>query len=186
MQRAMGLMIAGALALAAVPAAAQKVQIDYDREADFAKYSTFAWADVSDETSLKNVNPLMHSRLKNAIEDEFGKAGITQVESDPDFYITYHTSFTDEVRYDTSHFGYGYGHGWYRGGGMGSSTTTATTYTNGSLIIDLWDAETENLIWRGVITGTVKSNPEKNARMIDKGVEKLARKWAKMYGGNAR
>lgn len=169
--------------LVALPAAAQKVQIDYDKTVDFSKYKTFQWADVSSDTSLKQGSPLMHSRLKNAIEDHFGKAGVYEVEEDPDFYITYHTNARDEVRYNTTNFGYGYGRGWYYGGGMGSSTTTATTYTKGTLIIDIWDAESKELIWRGISTATVPSNPEKGAKLIDKTITKLSKRWQKMYQG---
>jgi hypothetical protein len=180
MKKAFGLFVVALLF--AMPAAAQKVQIDYDRTVDFSKYETFAWA-YTPETSLEEVSPLMHSRLKNAIEDEFGKGGARQVDEDPDVYITYHTNSKEEVRYNTTHMGYGYGGGWYWGGGLGSSTTTAYTYERGTLIIDIWDAKTKNMVWRGVITATVKANPEKNAKLIDKGVEKLSKKWQKMKQG---
>ncbi len=182
MRRTLG--IAAVAVLIAVPAAAQKVQIDYDKTVDFSKYKTFAWGE-SPETSLRRVSPLMHSRLKNAIEDEFAKGGIMQVEpnENPDFFITYHTNSKDEVRYNTTSLGYGYGPGWYWGGGLGSSTTTAYTYTKGTLIIDIWDAKTKNLIWRGVSTATVPENPEKGAKLIDKTIEKLAKRWDKMYSG---
>jgi hypothetical protein len=185
MRRALGSAVV--VLLVALPAAAQKVQIDYDKTVDFSKYDTFAWGETSD-TSLRDISPLMHSRLKNAIEDEFGKAGITQVEPDegPDFFITYHTNARDEVRYNTTNFGYGYGPGWYWGGGLGTSTTTAYTYTKGTLIIDIWDAETKNLIWRGVSTATVPENPQKGAKLIDKTIAKLAKQWDTMYKGPRR
>jgi hypothetical protein len=181
MKKALG--IAAVAVLIALPAAAQKVQIDYDKTVDFSKYKTFAWVDTED--SLQQMSPLMHSRLKNAIEHQFGSSGITQVKPDqsPDFYITYHTDAKDEVHYNTTNYGYGYGRGWYRGGALGSSTTTATTYTKGTLIIDLWDAKTKNLIWRGVSTATVPENPEKGAKLIDSTIAKLAKKWQKMYKG---
>jgi hypothetical protein len=108
---------------------------------------------------------------------------VYEVEEDPDFFITYHTNSRDEVRYNTTNFGYGYGSGWYYGGGMGSSTTTATTYTKGTLIIDIWDAESKELIWRGISTATVPSNPEKGAKLIDKTIAKLSKRWQKTYQG---
>jgi hypothetical protein len=172
------------LGLGAMPAAAQKVQIDYDKTVDFSKYETFAW-DETAGTSLAEASPLMHSRLKNAIEDEFGKAGVTEVEpgENPDFYITYHTNTKDQVRYNTVDYGYRRGPGWYWGGGFGHSATSAYTYSKGTLVIDIWDAHTENLVWRGVSTATVPENPEKAARLIDSSVSKLAKKWRKMYQG---
>ena len=84
----------------------------------------------------------------------------------------------------TTSFGYGYGSSmyWHRGyGGMGgSSTTRAYTYTKGTLIIDIWDAKSEKLVWRGSATATVKENPEKAAKQIDNVVNKMVKKWGKM------
>lgn len=180
MKKALG--VALAMLLCALPAAAQKLQIDYDKTVDFEQYESFAWAPTP-ETSLLETSPLTHSRIKNAIEDEFGKSGLLQVEENPDILITYHTDSQEELRYDTTSFGYGYGPGWYWGGGLGSSTTTGISYQRGTLVIDIWDAETKHMIWRGIITGTVKKDPEKNAKKIDKGIDKLSNKWRQMYAG---
>lgn len=171
--------------LVATSAAAQKVQIDYDKTVDYSKYRTFAWTDTP-ETSLEQVSPLMHSRIKNAIEHAIGEGGeLRQVEpdQDPDLYVTYHTNSEAEVRYNTMNYGYGYGPGWYYGGGIGTSTTTAYTYEKGSLIVDLWDAETDTLVWRGIATATVKEDPEKNAKLINNMIDKMAKQWEKMYHG---
>ena len=175
----------------AVPAAAQmKIEVDFDRDAEFNSYKTFAWKETP-ETSIKGASPLMHSRIKNAIEDEFAKGGLQQVEPDenPDIFITYHTSDREEVRYDTTHYGYdyGFGPGWdyyggYYGGGMGgmgSSVTTARTYTRGTLVVDIWDAGTKNLVFRGAAMAVVKPNPEKVARQIDKAITKMGKKFDK-------
>ncbi len=62
----------------------------------------------------------------------------------------------------------------------GSSTTRAYTYTKGTLIIDIWDAKSEKLVWRGSATATVKENPEKAAKQIDNVVNKMVKKWGKM------
>ena len=63
------------------------------------------------------------------------------------------------------------------------TTTTASTYTEGILIVDIWDAREETLVWRGSAIATVSANPEKNAKKIDKAVKKLAKKWEKMKPG---
>jgi hypothetical protein len=181
MKKALGLGLVALLC--ALPASAQKLQIDYDKTVDFERYTSFAWA-ATPETSLREISPLMHSRIKNAIEDEFGKTGLIQVEENPDILITYHTNSQAQLLYDTTSFGYGYGPGWYWGGGLGTSTTSGYSYQRGTLVIDIWDAETKQMVWRGVISGTVKKDPEKNAKQIYKGVKKLAGKWRQMYSGN--
>ena len=162
--------------LAASPALAQKVYVDYDKSVDFDAYRTFAWV-VTDETSMRGESPLVHSRIKNSIEHYLSQGGLTEDAEAPDLYVTYHTSSQEKVNYTTSSMGAGYGPGWgwdpYWGGGMTTSTTTAHTYEQGTLIIDLWDAETKNMIWRGSATAVVKSKPEKLAKQIDQAVAKM-------------
>ena len=65
MNRTCGLLIA--LLLLATPAAAQKVAVDYDRQADFQSFKTFAWA-ATPETSLADSSAAIDSRIRNAIE----------------------------------------------------------------------------------------------------------------------
>ena len=103
------------------------VLIDYDKNADFDSYQTFAWADTS-EMSVADSSPLMHQRIVDAVQAKLVTDGLRKVTSNPDLYVTYHTDERQEMRLNTTHFGYGYGGGWYRhphwGGSMGSSTTT--------------------------------------------------------------
>ena len=107
-------------------------------------------------------------------------------------YVTYHVVTEDNTVFNTSSFGYGgmgpgwggyggYGYGGYGyGGGMGSSTTTATTYTDGTLILDAYDPETKKMVWRGTGTVTLKSKPEKQAKQVDKILTKMGTKWDKI------
>ena len=55
------------LALFSAPLAAQKVYVDWDRDANFTQYKTYAWLPTED-TSVADTDPLMHSRMRNAIE----------------------------------------------------------------------------------------------------------------------
>jgi hypothetical protein len=183
--------LAVVLVLVALPAAAQKVYVDYDRSAINNDYETFAWGPTP-ETSLRGDSPLMHSRIKNAIEYHLTEGGLIEDTESPDLYVTYHTNSKEEVRYNTTTFGYGYGGGWgwdpYWGGmgGMGTSTTTAQTYERGSLIIDIWDAKKKEIVWRGTAEATVPSNPEKGARQIEKALKKMIKKYDKMRAKDAR
>jgi hypothetical protein len=169
----------------AAPSFAQKIYIDYDKEADFDSYKTYSWA-KTEETSVKDESPLMHSRMVNAIEYYLNKGGGVEVEENPDLYVTYHTNSKEEVQLSTSYYGYGYGGGWYRdpywggGYGMGGSSTTAYTYTRGTLIIDIWDAKEKKMVWRGAAEAIVKEKPEKQAAQIDKALAKMVSKWQNM------
>ena len=126
------------------PCFGQKIFIDYDNDALNNDYKTFMWVD-SEETSVKDSSPLMHSRIINSVEHHLSQGGMTEVREAPDVYVTYHTNEKEEMQLQTSSFGYGagpgmYWHGGYGGGMGGSSTTRAYTYTKGTLIVDIWDA----------------------------------------------
>jgi hypothetical protein len=173
------------LLLIAVPALAQDVHIDYDRWARFTTFKTYAWVD-SPETSLAKDAPLMDERIKAAIIDQLSTGRLKMVTSDPDLYVTYHAAFKDKLRLNTMmSIGYGYPSGWawdpYWGGAY--TTTSATTYTEGTLIIDIWNAREKTLVWRGSATTEVSSSSEKNAKKVEKAVKKIAAKWEKMKPG---
>lgn len=171
------------LALVTTPAFAQKVFVDFDKNADFDSYKTFQFVETGEDIS--DTDPLMHARVVEGIRSRLVAGGMQEVESDPDLHVTYHAAEKEETRLNTSNFGYGYGPGWgwdpYWGGGygMGSSTTQVVNYSVGTLLIDAWDANTKNLVWRGSITATVSDNPKKDEKKIDKGLDKLVKEWEK-------
>jgi len=185
------------LVLATGPSFAQKIYIDYDKDYDGAKNKTFQWA-KTDDTSLAQADPLLHSRIVNAIEHYITLNGAREVLSDPDVYVTYHTSTKEDVSFNTSSYGYGYPGGWgyggyygrygYGYGGYGGmSTTTVSTYIRGTLVIDVWDAATKELVWRGMAANiTVSDNPEKMAKRIDKAIKKMVDQWQKIKDRKAK
>jgi hypothetical protein len=174
------------------PAFAQKVYINYDTSYDGSTVETFAWAETS-ETSVVRADPLLHSRIVNGIEYYLTLGGVREAESNPDVYVTYHTSTKKEISIDTSVYGYGYPGGWgyygrpYAYGGYGSATTTVRTYEKGTLIVDVWDAASNKLVWRGTALNiTVTDNPTKMEKRIDKALKKIVDKWRKIKASSAK
>ena len=172
--------------LFAAPCLAQ-VHVDYDRSADFSKYATFSWS-ASEETSVKDTDPLMHDRIVKAIQDEVVSSGLKSVDSSPDLYVTYHTDEKQEMSLNTTSFGYGYSGSWgwdpyydFPAPTMGSSHTTSYTYVRGTLIVDIWDAGTKELIFRGSATAVVAENPKRAERQINKAIGKIAKKFGRMH-----
>jgi len=180
------LAIVALLVVFAAPAAAQKVYIDYDKDYDFKKVKTFGWAEQS-ETSLEKTYPLVHSRIVNSIEHHLTQGGLIETDQNPDVYVTYHTNSKEELQLNTSSYGYGYPGGWYTspywggGWGMSGATTTVTSYTRGTLIIDIWDAHEKKMIWRGSMERVISDNPDKLGKQIEKALQKMVKKWQKMY-----
>ncbi len=124
--------------------------------------------------------------------------GVREVtpDQDPDVYVTYHTSTKEQVSLNTSSFGYGYPGGWggwgyggYWGGGvgMGSSTTTVSTWDVGTLVVDVWDPKTKQLVWRGSAGNiTISQNPSKMQKKLDKALQKMVNTWQKMKAKAAK
>ena len=171
------------------PVFAQQIHIDYDKDYDLSGITTFTWAETS-KTSVAEANPLLHSRILNGIEYYLTLAGTREVESDPDVYVTYHASTRDQVVVNTTNWGYGYPRGWGYYGGRSyhsgvPSTTTVNTYKRGTLVVDVWDAETKQLVWRGVASNiSVYEDPVKMKKRIDKALKKMAKKWEKIKKKN--
>ena len=180
------------------PAFAQKIYIDYDRDYDRSKNKTFAWTD-SDEATLAHTDPMLHSQIVITLAEYITAGGLTQVDSDPDLYFTYHGSAEEEITVSTTSLGYGYPVGWgsssyggyggYYGnhyGGVytgyaGVSTATESAYRVGTLVVDVWDAKTETLVWRGIVADiTITENRAKLDKKIDKALKKMSYEWSRM------
>lgn len=166
---------------AAGSAYAQKPQIQWNEAYDWDSVETFAWQDTP-ESSLEEANPFMHSRIVAAIEFELTEGGLTEVSSDPDIYVTYHASSEDRVRLTTDSWGYGvggygrggWGHYGYAFGGPVSSTTTVHEYEEGTLVVDIWSASEQELIWRGTVSRVFSENPQKAERQVVKSIRRMA------------
>jgi len=177
------LVIGVAALLIAAGAWAQKTNVDWDKSADFESYNTFVW--VGSDEDLSESDPLWHDRVVNGIKERLVAGGMTELSNDetPDVYVTYFASESQKTRIQTSHMGYGYGDDFYYGGGMsmGSSTSRVITYDQGTLIMDIWDADEEKLVWRGTSTDTVVDNTKKMEKRLNKMLDKLVKVWNKEY-----
>ena len=187
MHRRLSILVTAAIVLFVIAGAAnaQKVYIDYDKQADLSKYKTFAMASTNQDT-LEGVSPLAHQHVIDKLRQTIAQGGrLKESNTDPDLYVTYHVTSKEETNVSTMGYGYGYGPGWgggyyWGGGGWMGSTTTVNTYTVGTLLFDVYDAETKQAVWRGIASATVPANPQKGIKKIDKAIDKLAAKWNQM------
>ena len=63
------------------------------------------------------------------------------------------------------------------GGGMGGISPEQSL--EATLIVNLYDAKTQSLIWRGIAQNTLNNNGNKNQEMVQKAVEKMFKQWPK-------
>jgi hypothetical protein len=159
----------GMMLLFAGKSSAQQVKTDYDRGANFGQYKSYSWQQV------KTKDALDVDRIKSAVNAALAAKGWTLVESGGDVAIIAIEMTRDQQTLNTFYDGFGGGWGWRRfgGGGFGEATTTTETYKVGTLVIDLFDTKTKQLIWRGASSDTLSNSSDKNIKNLDKGVEKM-------------
>ena len=160
---------------------------DFDRSADFTRYKTFAWG--KPEVDVENPvydSDLINDRIRQAVEAEFAKRGIVESNGNPDFIVRYHT-FTEEKKsrsgghpYAYSYrylpfgfypfaFGYGYPYYWM-------SPPHFQEFTEGTLILDILDNRSDELVWRGAVSGNV-DDVAGLKKQIEKGIKAIMKKY---------
>src|SRR6266853_4880816 len=155
----------GIVLLAATASFAQQVKTDYDRSTDFSQYKTYSWQKVQTQ------DPLLVDRIKEAVNTALAAKGWTQVPSGGNVAIVAIEMTKNQQTLDT--FYNGFGGGWRWGGGFGDATTTVETYKVGTLVVDLFDANTKKLVWRGSMSDTLSDKSDNNIKNLDKGVQKM-------------
>lgn len=189
-------LLAFALALIALPAAADKVYVDYDHEVDFAVFETFTYAPA--ERGLRIQDDHMDETVVADIVEKLTAAGMTQVESGADIVVTYQVSGHAGSRLDVtgvvpvgsmwgSGWGWapGFGPGWgYSGGTWYTATTMISNYKVGVLVVAGFDTSSKNGIWRGSAELTIDQDQGKTYKKLHHALDKMAEKWHKMHKGD--
>jgi hypothetical protein len=161
-------LVTAGLALLGRTAFAQNVTYDYDKAADFSKFQTYAWVrgtNLNDEIN--------HKRIVDAIDVQLTSKGFAKVEprANPDVLVAYHATFDRDLRIS----GFSSGWGGYRFGPNRSGSARVDKILTGTLAVDMVDAKTRGIVWRGIASKEVDVNasPEKREKNINKAAEKL-------------
>ena len=145
----------------------QHIQTDFDHQANFSRYKTYSWQEV------KASNSLWDDRIKDAVNAQLAAKGWTQVDNGADVAIVAIKTTQTEKTLRTFYDGLGGGWRWRGFGGFGESTTTEQDYKEGTLVVDMYDASTKQLIWRAGAEDMLSDKAEKNEKNLDKGVAKM-------------
>jgi len=163
--------LAAVLALACSPAFAQDVKTDFDKNANFAAIKTFA---VKIGTSWNN--QISEKRVTDEIAQTLTEKGWKQVDANPDALVLLHGATEKQKSLNTFYSG-GYGGYGYRGwggmGGMGTATTTTSEYTVATLVVDIFDAKSKALMFRGTAEDEISDKAEKNIKKVEKASNKM-------------
>ena len=149
----LGIIVVAALAIGAC--APMTVNSITARGADFKQYRTFAWADDRLDTGdprLDN-NPFFLERLQSDVEKQLGAKGFEKTDhATAALVIHYHASVTQRIDLSNMEETAYTENQKYTNEDNGSGPFV---YDEGSLVLDMIDARTEKLVWRGWAEGSM-------------------------------
>ena len=161
-----------AAVMVATSAAAQDVTWDYAKGTDFSRLKTYAWT-----TGHPLLDPLNHRRIVGAIEVQLAAKGFTKVDSTehPDALVAYHANFEKNFALDE----FGSGFGGFPFGGTWTRQARIEEIVVGSLVVDLIDAGSRTIVWRGTVSKDidVHAKPADRDKHVNRAVEKLFRRY---------
>jgi Domain of unknown function (DUF4136) len=161
MNKAHSLVLFGLLLCSSLRGFAAHIVTDYDHSANFSEYKTYSWLKVQAGDSL------WADRIKKDVDAQLAAKGWRKVESSGNASVAAFQSTHDQQTLETFYDGFGGGWRW-RGGGMGMSTTTTDVTKVGTLVIDIFESQSKQLLWRGTESDSLTGNPGKNSEILSK------------------
>jgi hypothetical protein len=159
--------------LMAGSASAQKVTTDSDKSANWSAYNTY-YSEIPKPFGTQ----LSQQRALAAVDSALKARGWTKVATldSASAVVLINGVVQQEQTATTMYTGGGYS-GWgYRGGaGMGMSTATTSTqqYNVGTLVVDIFDTKTKQLLFRGQGQKTISDKSEKNTEALYSAAAKM-------------
>jgi hypothetical protein len=157
------------MSITSIVAVGQQVSVNYNHSQSFAAYHTYAWGS-------NNTNQIQNSILAQAAQTDIESAmvakGLTKVTEDknPDLILL----ASGGMKQQTSYSAWG-----MRGIGGGMGGITPQQNVEATLIVDLHDAKSQSLVWRGIAQDTLSNNGNKNQQAVEKAVQKMFKQWPK-------
>jgi hypothetical protein len=144
-------------------AVGQTVSVNYNRSQDFSQFHTYAWGS-------NNANQVKDSILAQVAQQNIDSAlqgkGLQKVQEsqNPDLLLT----VSGGMKEQTSYSAWG-----MRGFGGGMGGITPQQNVAGTLIVDLFIAKDQLLVWRAIAQNTLNNNGSKNQQLVAKAVTKM-------------
>ena len=161
-----------------------RVVADYDQEADFKSYKTFAFYKTGIDKA--EISDLDKKRILRSIEKEMLARGFVKSDN-PDILVNIMTKANKRINVNNN---FGWGWGW--GGGLGfggwgwnpwiwgGNSAWVTSRVEGVLYIDLIDTKKKELVWQGRGAGNLignRGNIEKKEARIQEFVEEIMKEY---------
>jgi len=159
-----------------------RVVADYDQEADFKSYKTFAFYKTGIDKA--EISDLDKKRILRSIEKEMLARGFVKSDN-PDILVNIMTKANKRINVNNN-FGWGWGGGLGFGGWgwnpwiWGGNSAWVTSRVEGVLYIDLIDTKKKELVWQGRGAGNLIGNRgsiEKKEARIQEFVEEIMKEY---------
>jgi uncharacterized protein DUF4136 len=146
------------LALASSAGAAD-VKVDYDSHADFAHYKTWSW-----RTGTAAPNPVSDKRIREDIETRLAARGVTRVDEGGQLEVVYHAAGDSQISVDKLG---------YKEPSFQTEATRVRYVRSGSILLDMIDAASGKVVWRGQAQEVADPTYTDVIRKIDQTMDKL-------------
>jgi hypothetical protein len=148
-------------------ALAQQVSVNYNKSQSFSQYHTYTWAS---DNANQIQNSILAQQAKSDIDNAMQGKGFQLVpeSQNPDIILT----ASGGMKQQTSYQAWG-----MRGIGGGMGGITPEQNVIGTMIVDLYDAKSKSLVWRGIAQDTLSNNGNKNSQMVSKAIVKMFKQW---------
>jgi hypothetical protein len=165
-------------ALLVAGCASMRVGTYASRDTDFSRYRTYAWAQADaqpiGDARLEH-NPIFVDYLQGAVERGLRNDGLLLVppSTHPDLLVHFHGSVRQVLDVATASRGHEHGV---------SEDVEIIDYDEGTLIVDMVDARTDRLVWRGWAIDSLNGIVDSQDRMEQKVNEAVAKMLAGFHG----
>ena len=164
--------------LLAACATGPRVRTDYDPSADFSRYRTWGfYKPIAMEES--GYSTWISDRIKDNVRREMEARGYRYAESDPDLQVNFQgivrekTDVWSVPRTDYQYF-YSYRRRSYFAVPFWYDETQVNQYTEGTLTVDLVDAERNRMVWTGAAIGRVtRKTPQERLAEVDTAIASI-------------
>ncbi|HMU53864.1 MAG TPA: DUF4136 domain-containing protein [Nitrospira sp.] len=164
--------------------ASHKIGYDYDRSTNFNTYRTYGWMlDEQEKTGDRRVDSSSTDiRFRTAIAAQLSLKGYTaSTAGRPDFLVAYYVQVKEATADQSQQYfsdgmaGMPFVHSVDTRNPSGKPRTEpeAQSYTAGTLLLDIIDASSNKLVWRGTASGMVEPNLSSQQR--DERIRKVLR-----------
>jgi hypothetical protein len=155
------------------------IETQHADDVDFSKYKTWNWLPEGDtkETDVRLSDPLVVARIRRAIETELMTQGFRRDAASPDFIVKYHAALEDHM--SESAVDNAYESAQYERYDQNWTYQYATAWQQGTLLIDILDAQSNELVWRGSAQAEIDTSApddEKDKR-VDEAVHKMLKEF---------